>query len=107
MIFLALGSFAICLEAVVEFVKCVGDRLAPDRVALVRQRVSDLPDALAGPTERRLRISSGRGVHYLFQHFDYARIDIPELLAASTGSSDPGRLLMVVKLSQSIVNRLP
>src|SRR5207253_6529182 len=56
----ALRGFAVALQTVTRLIEQVGDQGAADLVTLRLQRLRQAAHALAGPPQRRFRITAGR-----------------------------------------------
>ncbi len=84
----ALRGFAVALQTVTRLIEQVGDQGAADLVTLRLQRLRQAAHALAGPPQRRFRITAGRRLDQRLEIREQRRV--PRLRG--------GRLLEIVLL---------
>jgi hypothetical protein len=79
---------AIGLKAVARFLQKVGDRAVRHGMALMLKFLSQLAGALAGPTQRRLRVTSSRRIDQRIQGPLQPGVSLRQRLTPAAGSAD-------------------
>lgn len=89
---LAFQSLGIGLEAVTQMLQQLGNNGVTDDVALLSQRLRQLPRALARPTQWRFRMATRDGRNEFFQSSVQGRILVAQPFSTSTDLACTARL---------------
>jgi hypothetical protein len=87
-VFRALASLARTLQAVVHVVQQLADLLRTDLMTHCAKLVGELPDALARPAQRRLRVPARHGLDERVQVRHQRRVFLGQRLAAGAWTPD-------------------
>src|ERR1700730_15645074 len=85
----ALRGLAVALQTVTRLVEQVGDQGATDLVTLRLQRLRQAAHALAGPPQRRLRITAGRRLDQRLEIWEQRRVLANRRLAPRSRPPNP------------------
>ena len=85
----AFQRFAIRLKAIAEFMEKFGDHTVAGLMSHLLQFLGQATNALASPSQRRLRIAAGHRLNKLFQVSFQCRVFVDGLLATTPWLADP------------------
>src|ERR1700752_584820 len=97
----ALRSFAVALQTVTRLIEQVADQGAADFVTLRLQRLRQTAHALAGPPQRRLRITAGRRLDQGFKVGEQRRVLGNRRLSPRSRPPNPFRRLILRQFLQA------